>query len=506
MNAGFYAAAGFVFIYLFFTCLTPPVYYDTLVYHLAVPEQYIQAGRIINMKENIFSFFPQLMQMNCLFFLLISGELSVKLLYFFMAIMSAAALAGMAAELKADKKISVLLLAACPLFLVNASRAGAELPLMFFTTLLVYILIKGCETGFKTADGLLAGIIAGSIISIKYTGVTVYFFGAAVFLFMLIRKKAGIKGLMSYLLVPGLIVLPYLIRNYLYTGDPFYPFLTGISGVSAGLKADAAVYLSHVSGFGLPHSFFNLLISPFAVVYNEKLFGGDVLSPLFLIAFVLLPLTDIKKTGMPALFMVFYFIAWFFTGEVLRFLLPVVPVAAVIAGCAYANTSSKLKYPAFVLLIAVQAVSSLYFGEKYLKPFELFVLDRGEYIGRNITYYKAAEFINENTEPGARILVLGDARSSYIKRPVLAYTVFNARSIFEGFKEAGDDKILYGFKLRNIRYMFVNWTELYRLKDAGYGDVAALAGDAKFKNIMDKYFKKIYSDDNCDVYAFMGRR
>ncbi len=500
-SAAFYAVAGFVFIYLFFACLTPPIYYDTLVYHLAVPEQYIQAGGIINMKENIFSFYPQLMQMNCLFVLLISNELCVKLLYFFMAIMSIAALAGLADELKVNKKVSVLLLAICPIFMLNASRIGAELPLMFFTALLFYILVKGIDSGFNAGDGLLAGIIAGMIMSIKYTGIVVYAFGAAVFIYMLAKKRIGARNAIMYLLVPACIVLPYIIKNYFYTGDPFYPFFTGMFDMEAGLKADAVAYVSHVNGFGMPHTLLNLIISPFVVVYNSNMFGGDEVSPLFLIALIVLPLTDMKKTGLAALFMVFYYITWFFTGEVMRFLLPVVFIMAVVAGQAFANINSKLKYLVFGLLIAVEAVSSFYFCEYYLRPFQVFAIPRNEYIKRYISYYPAADFINKKTERGAGIFVLGEARTFYIERPVLAYTVFNHRSIFEGFEAMNDNEILDVFKKRNIKYILFNWDELKRLQTGGYEDVVGITNSPKFKDIMVKYFTKVYGDEACEVFS-----
>lgn len=500
-----FAALGAVFLYLFFLCLTPPVYYDTLVYHLAVPQQYIEAGRILNMKENIFSYYPQIMQMNALFMLLLSDELSVKLLYFFTALMSMAALSALAGEIKADKKTAVLLAAACPLFVLNASRIGAELPLMFFTLLFVYILLKVFSSGLKNMDALLAGILAGMIMSVKYTGAVVYIFGAAVFIYLLAVKRAGWISVLTYLAVPGVIVLPYLARNYIFTGDLLYPFFTGFFRMEQGLSADASLYVSHVKGFGVPHSVLNLLMSPVHTLFNPGLFGGDVISPLLLIALIVLPLTNLKKTALPVIFAVFYFIAWFFTGQVLRFLLPVVPLAALIAGQAFANTKPAFKYLALGLLVAAQAGTSLYFGEKYLEPFQMFVLNRNEYKDRYLSYYRAADFINTSTDRDAGVLLLGDARTFYIKRPVLAYTVFNSRGILDNLSETKGEGFIASLLSRKIRYILLNRNELYRLKESGFNDVDALVKSEAFNKVMDNYFKKIYSDANCDVYELLGR-
>jgi hypothetical protein len=47
----------------------------------------------------------------------------------------------------------------------------------------------------------------------------------------------------------------------------------------------------------------------------------------------------------------------------------------------------------------------------------------------------------------------------------------------------------------------VNRAETERLKDSGYGVVHELIYSGSFRKYMDKYFEKIYSDENCDVYA-----
>ena len=95
--------------------------------------------------------------------------------------------------------------------------------------------------------------------------------------------------------------------------------------------------------------------------------------------------------------------------------------------------------------------------------------------------------------------MLGEARAYYINRRTIAYTVFNNRRIFENFESMTDDQAAASLYLHNIRYILINWNELARLKEAGYSDVAAVLKGGKFKNVMDKYFKKIYSDENCDV-------
>lgn len=498
-----YIGGGFVLIYFIAAALTPPVYYDSLVYHLAVPEQYTQAGRVINMRQNIFSYFPQLMGMNYLFlmYLMPKAELIVKVFSLFMAIMALVAVSGLAVEMKADKRISVLLLLTCPLFFLNTARVGAELPLMFFTLLLIYMLVKALNSELKTGEALLAGLFAGMIMSVKYTGVLSFMFGAGLLIYCFIKKKLTVMNLVVYIITPALVVLPYLFRNWNFTGDPLYPFFSGLFNMDASLRADAAAYVSHVSGFGLPRTlpnFVNALIKVSAD--KEMLFGGDVLSPMYLLALAMIPLTNIKKTGMPAIFIGFYFITWFFTGQVLRFLIPIVPVAAVIAGCAYANSGSKLKYLAFGAVLVVQAEYSLFFGEKEIKPLQLIAIERGEYIFNNVPYMPAAYYINGHSQPGEAVLVIGDARTFYLERPALAYTVFNKNTILNDFDAAGEDVMMDRFRQLNIRFLLVNWKELERLKASGFENAFLAVNNPKFKSMTDKYFTKVFSYNECDVF------
>jgi hypothetical protein len=387
--------------------------------------------------------------------------------------------------------------------MLNASRVSAELPLMLMTVLLLYCLQAASEDG-AGGNTAAAALLAGLSMSVKYTGALMYAFGALVFLWLLFRKKASAAQAAAYALLPVLLVLPYLARNAAFTGGPFYPFFTVAFNVPAALHADASAYVAHVAGFGVAHTAQNFLAAPFLTVFKEQLFGGDVMSPLVLVSILLLPAAGFRKAGLLALFMGFYYTAWFFSGQVLRFLLPLLPAAAVITGLAWMNAKTGFKYAALGLLLFVQLSASVYFGEKYLRPLALVTMKRAELLSQQVSYYRAADFINKNAAKDAKVLVLGDARTYFLQRRAVAYTVFNRRALLDGMSEPGAG--VSAFKSAGITHVLVNWDELKRLKDAGYADVDALAASPVFKNIMDKNFKKIYSDEKSEVFEMTGRQ
>ncbi len=498
------AAAGFIFTYVFITALTPPVYYDTLVYHLGVTERYLSAGRLINMPENVFSYFPQMIQMNYAAYLLMSGELGVKLFQFMFAVMSLSAVYGICRGAGASWKTALILLVSCPLFAMNAARPGAELPLAFFALICAAIFIDD-DAAIENAEAGLAGLFAGFALATKYTGGIVAAFFVAVLLLRVVRKRAGLTALSLFVLGCAVPVAPYLLRNLIYAGNPVYPFLANFICANEALAQDAVSYVSHVSSFGTGTGLLEFMVSPLAIVYNRNAFGGDIISPLIPSALLLFILSDRKKTGLMAAFGVFYFITWFFTGQVLRFLLVLAPFAVVIAASAFARSGTLLKYVAVTGLAAAQLTMTFYFSDKYLSPFSVFHKGRDEYIRERASYYDAAQFINRNTDPSKTTLFLGEARTFYCEKPVLAYTVFNRREILAGFDGLDEKNILTGLALRNIGYIMVNREELERLKGSGYSDVYSIVKSPKFNNIMDKYFKKIYSDNSCDIYELKGR-
>lgn len=83
---------GLVFL-IFSLCslslaLAPPTGIDALVYHLAVPKAYFQAGGMIPLPNNIYSFFPLQFEMLYLLALSIEGEALAQLIGFGMSIMA----------------------------------------------------------------------------------------------------------------------------------------------------------------------------------------------------------------------------------------------------------------------------------------------------------------------------------------------------------------------------------------------------------------------------------
>jgi hypothetical protein len=466
-----------------------------------LPSRYIAEGMLVDTPENIFSYFPQLHQMNGIFFSLVTYETGVKVLNLYMAILAIGVTAMAAKNAGGSSKAAVAVAITCPLLLLNSSRIGAELPLMFFTMLMLY------EMGCRGRDGnslILAGIFAGCAMGVKYTGVIVFIFFVGWALTGTLRKKIKPAVFLAAVCAGVLMVLPYLIRNYFYTADPFYPFFSGMFGLAGSRLNDASAYIGHVSGFGSGKGVMDFIISPLRAVFERNAFGGDAVSPIIILGPVLALIFCTGQTAVLLLFWIFYYTAWFFTGSVLRFLTPLEMVSAAMAAVAFTRfgngSRAYLKWAAIAAVIFVQAAAGIYFSEKYLQPWSTFVMSREDYMGRKITYYKAAAFLNNLKEKG-RALFIGEARSAYCERPVIAYTVFNTRQ-YPGFIDSvgNGEKFISFLGTNGIRFIMINFNELDRLKDSGFADVYGMCRSDGFKKFMDKNFQKLYSDENAEVY------
>jgi hypothetical protein len=492
--------AAVVFLYMLVTAMLPPVYYDTLVYHLAVPAQYMAAGRAINMPENLYSYFPCLMGMNYMMFSVFAGELGPTLLQLVLAMFTALMVKELAEISGGSGKWALLLLITFPLFMLNAGRVTSEMALAFCTAGMLLVFDRSKEK-FSIGGAFAAAAFMAVMLGTKYTGVIIYAFGVLYAGILLMNKKTSAVPVLITAAVPLLLFVPYAIRNFAWANDPVYPFMTSFFDVPFELKSAAAAYTGHVSGFALSHNILNLFYSIVCLVFRPDMFGGDVVSPLLIIGIFAFFTVDMKRFSLMALFFVFYYIVWFYTGEVLRFLLPDFIAIIVITSAAARGTAVRFRNAAFGALVIVQLFTSFYIIERYQMPFKIFEKSRTEYLSRSLSYYGAAEAISALPADDRRaVLFLGEARTLYCNRRVFADTVFNKGHILSGFETLSDAQALEKLKVKNIGYIMINLLELDRLKDGGFEEVSAMASTEKFKNFMDKNFTRIYSVGDLRIF------
>ncbi len=250
------AFIAFIFVSTLIVSLVPPLKFDALVYHLALPQQYWEAGRIQYMEANVLWGFPQIPHMLYTLALTLGAQ-QVAVLGWAMGLLAVLGLSGHFADRFGDQLGWV-----APAVLLSGTSLAASLawgyvdwPSILFGWMTLYGLDRYLQKEELTW-AILAGLGSGLALGSKYPAGLLLVSGAATLL-LLGRKKA--KALLSFLAAAGLVALPWALRNLLATGNGIYPMLFS-GGVMDAFRLQATQALPAQGNW------LDLLLLPFRAV------------------------------------------------------------------------------------------------------------------------------------------------------------------------------------------------------------------------------------------------
>ncbi len=228
-----------------------PLPYDVTSYHLQVPRQWFDAGRITPLKENIFSYFPHGGETLDLLTMEIAGDPWVGmygaqfLSLFETALMLAAIWGGVMAIAKTHgamdphratlaAALATLTAASVPWIAMLSCVAYIEsLMLLHTAAATVWALLAATPGKGRWRYAVLAGACAGLACGTKYTAVAMTLIplaaavaaamwrGRALRLDVCYRRMVRVPAV---LLLSGAVVFsPWLIRNLVWAGNPIFP-------------------------------------------------------------------------------------------------------------------------------------------------------------------------------------------------------------------------------------------------------------------------------------------
>jgi len=500
---------------------SPATYYDTLVYHYALPHAYLQAGHWIGLRELIYSSFPQIVEMIWLLGMLLAGEVLANLLGWLIAALGVLAVYRFALRYfgRETATWAAAFLCVMPTYLLLSSGGYVDVGLAIFGFCSFYALCLWKEHQ-KPALAVLAGILAGFAIGTKYTGAIPFVIGA-----LYLIKEAPSRNIQNiiklellYALSAFFVVIPWLAKNLHFVGNPLFPFFYSfhsnpqnpwVQGAAAGYFRGLTEYAPR-TGLGL----FKLL---WDIAVHGLDFGGgmDVLGDLgWAPLFVFLPaLWLIKKKphilSLVLLYALLFFIPWGMTRPVLRFLVPLVPFLALGAAYGYTQGISRQALPLrntgrLLLLFLCLSNARVFFEfSSILSMFHvpLGFVSRARYLSEKLDYYDAASFVN-TLPPDSLTYVVGDQRGYYYNRPVLVTPVFNMNPLTAWANESASGQDLSSrLKARGITHLLVNNTEFMRLDSAYHLFPFTPQGQANWNALREHVAKPLYHDVHCDVLA-----
>jgi hypothetical protein len=444
--------------------------YDVVEYHLQVPREWYEAGRVVPLRHNAFSYFPFNVEMHYLLAMHLrggpwAGMYLAQLMHVAFVGLSVVAAAGVARELfpesRAAPALAGVAAAATPWLALLAPVAYNEGGLLLYGTLALGWALVGCRrtaaaeevgatqvspsVGRQIGEGdtrvaptagkakpknpiislrpfALAGLLAGFACGVKLTGVPLVLLAiaavAGVALLLTRVRFARASSAVALYLACGLLTFsPWLVRNSVWAGNPVFP--EGMRLLGHGHFSEAQVERwerAHSPAAEQRSAGARLRAFDDQVLRDWRY--GYVLFPLALAAVVLRPRDRATwfNIAVTSLFTVF----WVgFTHLQSRFFVLEVPVAALlIAGAATRRP--------FAIVAALLLTGSGWLGGVRLVQ----RLSRLDY-----TSILTAESVDELTPAPLRsvprdqpLLLVGDAKVFWYQRPMnrLRYrTVFD---------------------------------------------------------------------------------
>ena len=505
----------------FVASFSPITYYDSLVYHLALPKAYLHQGSIPAVSDNLYAYFPALTEMMFLFILEVFpySEYGINLFSWSLSLLIGAGLAALAKKLFTDEEgpLAWALWASTPNVLFLSTGGYIEIPLAFFSFLSLWAFIWAYENKWNSKGLVLSGLFGGFACAVKYTGVITPCILFSYLSYFFIKKKVDFRTLLFFTAGVIVPVCPWLLKNAMGIGNPVFPFFYSFFGGDVAWTKDSAEgYFQVLTQYGSKsHVFLELLTSPFLIFSNAKEFGGgfDVLGDfgwsLFLLSAPFAIFFVWKKPLLRFLYIysVLHFSLWFLTKPVLRFLLNLLPVAVLLTSAFFMEL--KKQSPLFrkgliwVLFTPfwISHFFLIFFITDVWEPFSvsLGLESRDQFLRRKLSYYPLYEFINQQypiSGTSGKVAVLGDQRTYHLDVPYLCSNIFAPSLISRWANEvASTDEMKNRLFQNDVHYLILNYSEIQRL--GGYRRYGFTEkGEALFRDFLEEKTRQITGDKN----------
>lgn len=446
---------GIGLFYWFFSLLldlAPENFYDSMVYHLAVPSYWLLNHGLRDFSTNLFSNYPfggELFFLNALVW---QGTEAAKMLNVVCFGVCALLAGGWARELAGEKAgwMALGLTLTFPLFAVNTWAAQVEGFMTLAVALFAYTLFRSFRNGnLDLRDAVLSGLFAGLALSAKYTAILPM---ASVLAVMAFRKPslfkpANGKYWLWFLLSSALVFTPWVVKNLIYTCNPVFPYLMSYFPGRHLLEAGYQRLMAEQHALSA-HDPLSWLLLPWTLTMSNP-DSYNFCGPVALGLAPFLFLYRLRSTALKSLawLVPLVLLLGFSITHILKFIIPdflflYVLLASALMGGDHPEWGKRAAL--FSGLTAILCFGNLTAISHYYYPASgIWYGDqtRADYLSGpgNITpYYPMAQWVNRNLPEGAGLLVAGDARGLYYERSFLSNTVFDEQVLAKIAREEKD--------------------------------------------------------------------
>ncbi len=405
---------------VFLRALCPISDSDGLSYHLTAASRFLQSGRFVFLPTFTYTNWPSSVELFFATVMAVHRDSPAAIVQYHLGMigMTGAYLLGRGLGGRSAGMLAATVLLAYTVFWEEMTQAHVDLGTTAFATMAVLMLQKSSLRG-GDSDRLirLAAVIAGFAACTKLNGFWVILSLALVLLFNKLRyrdsgeaeKSIQPEGLpdtlrlvLRFSTIAGLIVMPWLIKSWILTGNPVYPMAFGIFG---GREWSA-------EGWPRIQRYFMLMTVPWGMnptQANAQLGRGAIVAVFCLIAAIVWRQTRGSAARIPARFAaVFALGISFSSGYNLRFLQPAFPSAA----ASLANWLDKRQRGSAMLICVLTLLLGGRVVGQVLRPDPIAIFrvacgleGRDEWLRSQLPDYPMVLFANSSIPSNGRILV-----------------------------------------------------------------------------------------------------
>ena len=488
---------GIVAIFMVSQALLPPTDWDSLVYHLRVPAQFLEEGKIFLPEDNLHVAFVQLVHMLYIPLLAYGSTSGPALLSAFFALLLGLALFAFASRFFEGRTaaFSLVLLWANTMVLLVAITPRVDVTLAFYLLLAHFALLRASSDWiFFYISAVLLGLAAG----VKYHAIAYGVGLIPLIVWVAYAKEENLRRCFlfssAYGLFTAVVTFPWLVKNWLLFGAPLYPFF-------AQRKVDPwltffypnEIHPEIVNVYGEVRKSFNLVdlfLNPIALTVEAEAFFYN-LSPLFLclVLWFIYYLKDRRLNSLMIPSLCYFAVTLAFSSKTnLRYLLPVFGPFTIVS--VYVITErfvSLLGLKKALIVVHVVSLVALWPSAKamvrwstqnmklhYLAGFA----SRDDYLKNSPGFSSVVSYINQHVSSEGRVLMLFEARGFYFEVPVIQDNLLRNWLLLAGkasfpqqLKSAGISYVLFNkgaidyFFRRGLDPITMQWDSFHKFKE-----------------------------------------
>ncbi len=464
--------------------------YDVLEYHLQLPKEYVQNGRITYLPHNVYGGFPANVEMLYLLAMVVLDDVRdvgtvANTIHLFLAVLTVFAVWTTAREWSAKAAvISAVAVAVTGWLPYLSGLAYVENGLLFFEAAMLALVVRALRHRFSPPDDgqgargsspdapyrwwFLAGVMGGLACGCKYTAAPMVVAPGVLVSFLIPRGSVHARALRSGALLGGALISfsPWLVKNLAMTGNPVFPLANQVFQAAppgwgaeesdrwarghrvAEEESDAGSRLRTAWTYLVADHYQRvgpllLLVGPLGLfrrprAATDAILGGMV----FLQLFVWIGLTHLFA----------------------RFAVILLVPLSLLAGRVWTAQASTQRKRVLVGCVILGACFNAYFAVLLQWEEGVTAVPAAAVYEGKIPGFEMLGTVNGELSDRAKVLLVGEAQPFYFARPVDYCIAFNRNPFLQTLRESSDpDTVLAWLRSRNYTHLLVHWDEVNRI-------------------------------------------